>query len=151
MKQIHIRFSACKSRTEKYVVKEQPSFCASRRALGGTDDFYFQLGQMRVAAYQNVPDPAGYTQAYIFEGNNLLKRVYCGWEVRYATSWTWTKGETAWAYSGVAASLESVFEKLEYSSANEYQKWYRAEPDARTDERGLRVTYTYDNGGFVTR
>src|SRR3990172_4567809 len=150
MKQIRIRFSACKSRTEKYVVKEQPSFCASRRALDGTDDLYFQLGQMRVAAYQNVPDPAGYTQAYIFEGNNLLKRVYCGWEVRYATSWTWTKGATAWAYSGIAASLESVYEKLEYSSANEYQKWYRAEPDARTDERGLRVTYTYDNGGFVT-
>ena len=66
MKQIRIRFSACKSRTVKNVVKEQPSFCASRRALGGTDDFYFQLGQMRFAAVMDALD-----------ANRRLKRVAC--------------------------------------------------------------------------
>ncbi|MBI3831840.1 MAG: RHS repeat protein [Planctomycetes bacterium] len=99
--------------------------------------------------YQNVPRPDGVTMAYIFEGNNTLKRIYCGWEEHYATSFSWTQGAGGWAYDGIAASLEATFLNLEYSSANGYKKWYYAQPDAKTDETGRRRTYAYDSAGYI--
>jgi RHS repeat-associated protein len=101
-------------------------------------------------SYMNGTHPS-YSFYYVFEGNGVLKQIYCGWQIAYAKTWTMSKGPNdSWNYFSVAPDLESTFEFLQYSSANSYQEWYRSEPEYRIDERGLRVDFTYNSAGSVT-
>ncbi|MBI3828860.1 MAG: RHS repeat protein [Planctomycetes bacterium] len=101
-------------------------------------------------AYLNIPDPL-YTRVWVFEGNGLLKQVYCNWDVKYAASWSISDAGGPFAYSSVSASLESNFEHLEFSSANSYQSWYLSQPTFRTDPTGRRRDFEYNAATHVSK
>ena len=93
--------------------------------------------------YLNIPHPV-YTLAWVLDGN-VLKQIYCGWQVQYATSFDLGNPNTpGWGYGSVQATLEPSFDFLSYNYGAGWQTWFRQTPDFSIDAQGLQISYTYN-------
>jgi YD repeat-containing protein len=104
-----------------------------------------------VVEYMNLPHKQ-YTQAYIYERGGVLKHVYCGWQVKFATSWKLYKSTdtSLWGYASVIASFETNFEFLSFPATNQYQKWYRWEPNLKKERlSGYQRSFTYNTASQI--
>lgn len=99
--------------------------------------------------YMSIIDPV-YTRAFIYEGGGKMKHVYCAWESKYATSWSF-KDPNNIKYSTINFTGEPKFEYTHFSSSNNYSSWFRAEPSYRKDNTGRKIDYMYNSAGSVTQ